>query len=169
MRTAIVAALVVCSIGGALADDAYDTIYVSDPAVCDQAGKGDIESVLFDLQASAVLPREAIWVRGEMICRLVDVRMSPSAMGWDDGDTEVLATARCYGPYEDYMDQVVLTNVSQNINLHYGDTGEPIPPSLEIISMRADLGGEEMAKSDGYDGIYTACPPLTAKDFAWPK
>ena len=104
-----------------------------------------------------------------MICRIVDVRMSPSAMGWDDGDTEVLATARCYGPYEDYMDQVVLTNVSQNINLHYGDTGEPIPPSLEIISMRADLGGEEMAKSDGYDGIYTACPALTAKDFAWPK
>ena len=167
MRSFFSAAVILLGTTSAFAQDVYDTVYVSDPAVCDRAGESDLNSVLFQLQASAVSPRQAIWVRGEMTCKLVDVRTSPSAMGWEPEDTEVLATARCYGAYEDYMDQLVLTNVSQNINLHYGDTDKPIPPSLEIISMRADIGGTEVETSDGYAGIYTACPALNADAFEW--
>jgi hypothetical protein len=168
MKTALATCMMLACVGSALAADVYDNVYVSNPAVCERAGEADMNVVLFELQAAAVSPRQAIWVGGEMTCSLVDVRTMPSAMHWDPKDTEIMASARCYAPYQDYLDQLVITNVSQNINLHYGDTEEPVPPTVEIISMRADLGGEAMAAADGYDGIYTLCERLTPEDFEWP-
>jgi len=165
MKFSLATVIMLASIGSAMAADAYDALYVSDPAVCARAGEADMNLVLFELQAAAVSPRRAIFVGGEMSCDLVDVRTMPSAMHWDPADTEILASARCYAPYEDYLDHLVITNVSQNINLHYGDADQPIPPTVEIISMRADLGGEDLAAADGYDGIYTLCETLTAEDF----
>jgi len=167
VKTAHVAALTAISITSAMAQEVYDNIYVSDPAVCERAGEGDMNAVLFELSAAAVSPREAIWVGGEMTCTLADVSTNMSPMRWESEDGEVLATARCLGPYIDFRDELVLTTSSQGINLHYGDTGETPPLSLEIMSMRADLGGEELAETDGYDGIYTVCPALSAEDFAW--
>lgn len=167
MKPILVMLIGLAGTGAALAADAYDAVYVSNPSVCDRAGEANMSTVLFDLQAAAVSPRQAIWVGGEMECTLADVRTVPSAMHWDPADTEILASARCYAPYEDYLDPVVITNVSQNINLSNGDSDAPMPAKVEIISMRADLGGEALAKADGYDGVYTLCEALKPEDFGW--
>lgn len=167
MRLLLASVTCLLGTGAALAADAYDAVYVSDPAVCARAGESNLNTVLFDLQASAVSPRKAIWVAGEMECTLVDVRTTPSAMHWDPADTEILASARCYAPYQDYLDQLVITNTSQNINQSNGDSEEQPPAKVEIISMRADLGGEAVAKADGYAGIYTLCEALTPEAFGW--
>lgn len=168
MKNTVAAILMLAGTGSAMAADAYDAIYVSNPAVCERAGEADMGAVLFELQAAAVSPRQAIWVGGEMTCSLIDVRTMPSAMHWAPEDTEIMASARCYAPYEDFLDNLVITNVSQNINLAQGDSPEPGPATVEIISMRADLGGEDMAAQDGYDGLYTLCEGLTAEALGWP-
>ena len=167
MKIVFVAAISLFSVASAMAEEVYDHIYVSDPAVCERAGEEDMSAVLFELSAAAVSPREGIWVGGEMTCTLADVSTNMSPIGWESEDGEVLATARCLGPYLDFRDELVLTTSSQGINLHYGDTGETPPLSLEIMSMRADIGGDEVAQTDGYDGIYTVCRALSAEDFAW--
>ena len=167
MKFGLSAAMLLMSVGSAMAADAYDAVYVSNPAVCERAGEADMTAVLFDLQATAVAPRSAMWVQGEMTCTLVNQTTHLSPIADTDADVEIFATGRCYGAYVDFADQLVLTTVSQNINLANGDTGEAQPERLEIMSMRADLGGDDRKTTDGYAGLYTKCDALKAEDFAW--
>lgn len=166
MRFSLASVLILASVASAAAADAYDAIYVSDPAVCERAGERPIGNVLFDLHATAVAPRSTMWVGGEMECKLVDQRTHLSPIAADDSEVEIFATARCYAAYSDFIDQVVLTTVSQSINADNGDA-DVVPDRLEVMSMRADMGGEAQQALDGYDGLYTRCDALKAEDFAW--
>lgn len=167
MKFNLAAAIMLVSIGSATAADLYDAVYVSDPAVCAKAGDPDLRKVLFDLQATAVVPRIGFWVGGEMDCTLVDATEHPSPIADKPTDVEIYATARCYGADLDFRDSVVVTAVSQGINGSNGDTGQVPEDKVEVMSMRADLGGETVRELDGYAGIYTRCAALKAEDFAW--
>lgn len=169
MRACLVAGLILAGVGSAMAADAYDTIYVSDEAVCERADEADMSAVLFELQASAVAPRSAIWVQGELVCDLVNETTHRSPIAETDADVEIFATARCHGAYADFSDQLVLTSVSQNINLANGDSAETPPARLEVMSMRADIGGDDRRQTDGYAGLYTQCDALMPESFAWPE
>ena len=162
MRTIIAASLMLFSIGSATAQDVYDAVFVSDPAVCERAGEADMGKVLFDLQAKAVAPRSGIWVGGELACKLLDLRTHPSS--WDV--EEIYATARCTGPYIDFIDSVVVTSDSQNINRTVGDTGIEPPAMVEVMSLRQGANTDAAPDADGYAGVYTICDALTAEDFA---
>lgn len=155
----IAAALMLVSIGTAMADQ-YDAVYVSDPAVCERASEADMGQVLFDLNASAVAPRVGIWM-GELECKLVDLRMNASNWGTD----EVYATARCDGPYLAYIDNVVVTSDSGNINLAWGDREGTPPAMVEVLSMRHGDSTDAERDPENYAGVYQACEALTAADF----
>ncbi|WP_375450875.1 hypothetical protein [uncultured Devosia sp.] len=159
MKLVLVTAICLVGVGSATAADVFDAIYVLDPAACERAGEADFANVLFELQASVVAPRTGIWVGGELACTLVDFREYPSPIAETSEDVELYASARCHGYDLDFLDTVVLTAVSQQINMANGDTGEVPEDKMQIISMRADIGGE--AITDGYAGIYTRCDALT--------
>jgi opacity protein-like surface antigen len=161
----VAAALMLVSMGSAMAADVYDAVYVSDAAVCERAGEADMGQVLFDLHAAAVAPRVGFWVGGEMNCTLYDPAEHPSPIADTPADVEIYATARCYAAEVDFRDSVIVTSVSQGINLDNGDTGETPPAKIEVMSMRADLGGETVRAQDGYAGIYTLCEALKAENF----
>ena len=167
MKLGLAAAIMLVSVGSATAADLYDAVYVSDAAVCAKAGDPDMGKVLFDLQATAVVPRVGFWVRGEMTCTLMDPTEHPSPIAETPADVEIYATARCNAAEVDFRDSVIVTAVSQGINLDNGDTGETPPAKVEVMSMRADIGGEAIREQDGYAGIYTVCDALKAEDFAW--
>jgi len=164
-RFGVAATLMLVSVGSAMAADAYDAIYVSDMAVCERAGDADMGKVLFDLQATAVAPRIGFWVGGEMSCTLYDATEHPSPIADTPADVEIYATARCYSADLDFRDDVIVTSVSQGINGDNGDTGQTPPAKIEVMSMRADVGGETMREQDGYAGIYTVCAALKAENF----
>lgn len=165
MRLSFAAAAMLLSVGSAMAADALDAVYVSDPAVCDRAGEDDMGQVLFDLGATAVAPRIGFWVGGEMACQLMDATEHPSPIAETAADVEIYATARCYAAYLDFRDSVIVTAVSQGINASNGDTEEVPEPKIEVMSMRADIGGETIREQDGYAGIHTLCEALAAEDF----
>jgi hypothetical protein len=154
--------MMLASVGTAIAADAYDAVYVSDPAVCERADEPDMSAVLFELQAAAVSPRVGIWL-GELDCKLVDQRLHQSNWGTD----EVYATARCDGPYLAFIDNVVVTSNSGNINLAWGDREGTPPDMVEIISMRHGDSTDAERDPEDYAGVYTKCEKLTAEDFAW--
>ncbi|MDB5505781.1 MAG: hypothetical protein JWR75_419 [Devosia sp.] len=159
------ATLLLLGIGPALADDVYDAVYVSDPAVCERAGEADMNAVLYDLAATAIEPRRGFYVAGEMMCTLVDQTTHMSPIASTEDDLEIFATARCNAYDIDFRDQVIITPVSQHINASNGDTDAVIPDQMEVISMRADLGGEGQATTDGYAGIYTRCDAIAVGAF----
>lgn len=167
MKLNLAAAIMLLSVGSATAADLYDAVYVSDPAVCAKAGDPDMGKVLFDLHATAVAPRVGFWVGGEMTCTMVDASEHPSPIADKPTDVEIYATARCYAADLDFRDSVIVTAVSQGINGSNGDTGLVPEDKVEVMSMRADVGGETMREQDGYAGIYTRCADLKAEDFAW--
>ncbi|MEO8685231.1 MAG: hypothetical protein ABI414_10375 [Devosia sp.] len=167
MKLSLAAAIMLVSVGSATAADLYDAVYVSDAAVCAKAGDPDMGKVLFDLQATAVAPRIGFWVGGEMTCTLVDQTEHPSPIADTPADVEIYASARCNAAEVDFRDSVIITAVSQGINLENGDTGETPPDKVEVMSMRADIGGETIREQDGYAGIFTRCEALKAEDFAW--
>jgi hypothetical protein len=163
----LAAALMLASVGSAMAAEVYDSVYVSDMAVCERAGEDDIGKVLFDLQAAAVVPHKGFWVGGEMTCTLEDQVEHPSPIADTEADVEIYATARCHAAEIDFRDDVIVTSVSQNINLDNGDTEETPPAKVEVMSMRADLGGESIREQDGYAGIYTLCEAINPEALEW--
>jgi hypothetical protein len=162
MKTILATAMLLAGMGSALAADAYDALYVSDPAVCERAGEDDMGQVLFELQAAAVAPRLGIWLGGELTCKLVDVRLNPSNWGAVE---EVYSTARCDGPYLAFIDSVVVTSDSGNINLAVGDTDILPPAMVEVLSMRHGDSTDAERDPASYAGVYTICETLTAADF----
>lgn len=156
----IAAALMLVSVGAAMADQ-YDAVYVTDPAVCERAGEEDMTQVLFDLKAAAVAPRTGIWM-GELSCKLVDVHMNESNWG---GTEEVYAAARCDGPYLAFLDNVVISSDSGNINLAWGDRDGTPPAMVEILSMKHGDSTDGGRDPESYAGVYTECDALTAADF----
>lgn len=171
MRLPLAAALMLLATGTAMAADVYDAVFVTNTAVCDQAGADDMAQVLFDLEATALVPMQGIWSRGEMVCTLrnIDTDLSPIADGPDE--VEIYATARCHAYDIDFIDPVVISAYSQGINAENGDDGIDHPPGekVQLYSMRADLRAEGAPDYDNYAGIYTRCEALTAEDFAWPE
>jgi hypothetical protein len=159
MRLRIATALMLASIGSALAADQYDAVYATDPAACEKTGE-DMGQALFELKAAIVAPRVGIWM-GELECKFNDVRMNPSPWGQVE---EVYATARCDGPYLALIDQVAITSDSSNINLAWGDQ-EGIPPAMvEILSMRHGESTDAERNPQDYAGVYALCEGLTAED-----
>ncbi|MET3897237.1 hypothetical protein ABIB57_001174 [Devosia sp. UYZn731] len=156
----IAAALMLVSVGAAMADQ-YDAVYVSDPAVCERAGEADMGQVLFDLKAAAVSPRVGIWM-GELGCKLVDVHMNESNWG---GTQEVYAAARCDGPYLAFIDTVVVTSDSGNINLAWGDREGTPPAMVEVLSMKHGDSTDAERDPESYAGVYTQCDALKPADF----
>jgi hypothetical protein len=167
MKLGFAAAAMLMSIGSASAAEVYDSVYVTDMAVCARAGEADIGKVLFDLQAAAVVPHKGIWVGGEMTCTLVDQTEHPSPIADTPADVEIYATARCNAADLDFRDQVIITSVSQAINQDNGDTEETPPAKVEVMSMRSDLGGESIREQDGYAGIYTLCEAIKPEALEW--
>ena len=161
MKLGLATIVMLASVGSATAADVYDSVYVTDPAVCERAG-GDEEigQILFELQASAVAPRVGIRM-GELTCKLNDLRMNAGTWGTD----EVNATARCDGPYLAFLDQVAITSDSGNINLTWGDQEGTPPAMVEIISMKHGDSTDAQRDKDSYAGVYTLCDKLTAADF----
>ena len=160
MRVSLVTCLMLASAGSAMATDVYDAVYVSDPAVCERTNE-DMREVLFDLQAAAISPRVGIWM-GELGCKLHDVRMNAS--NW--GTEEVYATARCDGPYLAFIDTVVVTSDSSNINLAWGDREGTPPAMVEVLSLKhGDSTDAQERDPQSYAGVYTLCEGLTAEDF----
>lgn len=146
--------------GAVVAQDQYDAIYVSDPAVCEQADGANVRDLLFDLEAAAVSPRVGIWM-GELECKLNDVRMNPSVWGAVE---EVYATARCDGPYLAYIDTVAITSDSSNINLAWGDQEGTPPPMVEVLSVLHGLSTDAEPDPQSYAGVYTLCDGITLED-----
>ena len=161
MKLGLATMVMLASVGSATAADVYDSVYVTDPAVCERAG-GDEEigQILFELQASAVAPRVGIRM-GELVCKLNDLRMNSGTWGTD----EVNATARCDGPYLAFLDQVAITSDSGNINLTWGDQEGTPPAMVEIISMKHGDSTDAQRDKTSYAGVYTVCDKLAAADF----
>ena len=162
MKLGLATIVMLASVVSATAADVYDSVYVTDMAVCERAGGDEaIGQILFDLQAAAVSPRVGIWM-GELSCKLNDVRMNSGTWGTD----EVNATARCDGPYLAFLDQVAITSDSGNINLTWGDQEGTPPAMVEVISMKHGDSTDAVRDPESYAGVYQLCDTLTAKDFA---
>lgn len=160
MKLSLATLMMLASIGSAMAADQYDAIYVSDPAVCEQAKGRNVRDVLFDLNAAAVMPRVGIWM-GELECKLNDVRMTQSVWGPVE---EVSSTARCTGPYLDFIDGVTMTSDSSNINLAWGDKEGTPPSMIEVFSLLHGPSTDEERDADSYAGVYTLCEGITFDD-----
>jgi hypothetical protein len=155
----VAAALMLLSVGTAMADQ-YDAVYVSDPAVCARAGEGSMGQALFDLHAAAVSPRVGIWM-GELACSMVDAHSNVSTTGTD----EIYAIARCEGPYLTFIDTVLVTSDSSNINLAWGDQEGTPPAMVEVISMKHGDSTDAERDPESYAGVYTKCDALTPENF----
>lgn len=167
MKISLVAALLLAGVGTAWAQDAYDAVYVSDPAVCERAGEPDMNTVLFELQARAIAPREGIWITGEMTCSFHDFTTHPSPIAMGPEDVDLFATARCTAYDIDFLDMVVVSAMSMGINMDNGDTEQKPRPKVQVISLRADSKSLTPEDYDYYAGIYTKCDALTAEDLRW--
>ena len=159
MRLPIATLLMLASIGSAMAADQYDAVYATDPAACEKTGE-DMGEALFGLQAAIVAPRVGIWM-GELECKFNDVHMNPSTWGQVE---EVYATARCDGPYLAFIDNVVITSDSSNINLAWGDQEGTPPAMVEILSMKHGESTDAERDPQDYAGVYTLCEGLTPED-----
>lgn len=171
MRMALATAMALLATASVAAEDIYDAVFVSDPAVCERAGEADFAQVLFELQATVLIPRHGIWSGGELVCttRNFDTGLSPLADGPDD--IELYATARCHAYDLDFIDQIVVSGFAQQVNAENGDDGIDHPPGekVQLYSMRADLRAPDVPDYDKYAGIYTRCDGLTLEDVAWPE
>jgi hypothetical protein len=167
MKLSLATAMMLLATGSAMAADAYDAIYVSDPAVCERAGEPDMNTVLYELKASAVAPRIGVWIEGEMNCAFYDLTMHPSPIAESPKDVDIFATARCTAYDIDFLDTVVVSANSAGINMDNGDTEETPEPKVQLISMRADIKGLTSDDWDYYAGIYTKCDALTVEDLQW--
>lgn len=167
MKVSLAAALMLLATGTSMAADAYDAIYVSNPAVCERADEPDMNLVLYELQASAVAPRVGIWIDGEMNCSFYDFTTHPSPIAMGPEDVDLFATARCSAYDIDFLDMVVVSAMSMGINMDNGDTEEEPEPKVQVISLRADTKNLTTEDWDHYAGIYTRCDALTVEDLQW--
>lgn len=167
MKISLAAALLLLATGTVLAADAYDSVYVSDPAVCKRAGEANMNNVLYELKANAVAPRVGIWIEGEMNCSFYDLTMHPSPIAESPEDVDIFATARCTAYDIDFLDMVVVSAHSLGINMSNGDTEETPEDKVQVISLRADTANRTKGDWDYYAGIYTKCDALTVEDLAW--
>jgi hypothetical protein len=169
VRRFLAATLMLLATGTSMAADAYDAVYVSDPAVCDRADEPDMNTVLYELKATAVAPRVGVWIEGEMNCAFYDLTMHPSPIAESPADVDIFATARCTAYDVDFLDLVVVSANSMGINMANGDTGEVTEDKVQLISLRADTAKLAPDDWDYYAGIYTKCDALTVEDLAWPE
>ena len=171
MRTALATAILLLAAGSVAADDIYDAVFVSDPAACERAGEADFGQVLFDLQATVLIPRHGIWSGGELVCTMRNIETDLSPIADTPADIELYATARCHGYDLDFIDQVVVSGFAQGINAANGDDGidHPAGEKVQLYSMRADLRAPDVPDYDKYAGIYSRCDGLTLEDVAWPE
>lgn len=167
MKLSMAAALALLATGSAMAADAYDAVYVSDPAVCERAGEPDMNLVLYELKAKAVAPRVGVWIDGEMNCTFHDLTMHPSPIAENAAHVDIFATARCTAYDIDFLDTVVVSAHSAGINMANGDTEQDPEDQVQLISLRADIKGLTTEDWDYYAGIYTKCAALTVEDLQW--
>ncbi|MEO5805653.1 hypothetical protein [Devosia sp.] len=168
MKSILVAAVMLASVGSAMAADVYDAVYVSDMKLCEQAKtKGaDIHQALFDLKARAVAPRLGVWM-SESYCSFLNQTTGVSPMADNDPtDVDLYSTARCIGYDLDFLDQVVVSHDSMGINESNGDTVETPPAKVQIISLREGMTGY-VPDTDSIAGIYTLCEAIKPKDLVY--
>lgn len=155
MRGAFVLGLALFAAGPALAQEFYNSAYVSDPAVCERAGEDDIQGVLFELNAWILAPKKGV-IAAELGCEFV-TQQTISRREWGE---ELLSTTRCYGHEIDFVDQTVIAADSGSINADFGDQpGEPVlGDTLNVLSLRTNAATDEW---ENYAGLYRRCDALT--------
>ena len=171
MRANLATTMLLLATASVAAEDIYDAVFVSNKAACDRAAEAEFGQVLFDLQATVLIPRHGIWSGGELVCTMRNLDTDVSPIADTPADLELYGTARCHGYDLDFIDQVVVSGFAQGINAENGDDGVDHPPGekVQLYSMRADLRAPDVPDYDKYAGIYTRCDGLTLEDVAWPE